>query len=393
MITTIRRAVQFGFLSLTLLGVFVWGANCERWCPFGGVEAAGAYATQGTMVCSLATSNFFILAGVLLSTLLLRRAFCGHVCPIGTISEWLGLLGRRLGIPRLVVPRAVDRILALLKYPILAIILWLTWQAGELVFRGFDPCYALISRHGTDITVWAYVTAATIAVASLLVVMPLCRWLCPLAAVLNPVSRFGLTRVSRDVEACCECGQCARSCPMAIAVDELSQVTSARCICCLNCVQACPSRKGRALGWGPPGRRWPQAAMLAVLLLCTGGAVAASYMFPLPSFVKVRGTEPDQVATVELRISNLGCRGSANRLLFFLHRDDMYEIPGYLKLAAWPGPGTVDVQVTYDATQADDTAIKRAITEPYYNLFSDDRESVCMTSPFEIEGYDPLDDL
>ena len=34
-----RRLVQGSFLVLVLLGVFVVGGNCERWCPFGGVEA------------------------------------------------------------------------------------------------------------------------------------------------------------------------------------------------------------------------------------------------------------------------------------------------------------------------------------------------------------------
>ena len=79
------------FLLLVLVGVYLVGANCELWCPFGGVEALCTYVADGDMLCSLGTANFFILGGVLLMTLLLRRAFCGYMCPIGTISEWLGL--------------------------------------------------------------------------------------------------------------------------------------------------------------------------------------------------------------------------------------------------------------------------------------------------------------
>ena len=99
-----RRAVQFGFLALTLGSVFVVGGNCERWCPFGGVEALYTYAAEGNLLCSLGTSNFFILGGVLAMTVLLRRAFCGYACPLGTISEWLHALGRRLRIPNVRVP-------------------------------------------------------------------------------------------------------------------------------------------------------------------------------------------------------------------------------------------------------------------------------------------------
>ncbi len=282
-----RRVVQFGFLAIVLGGVFALGANCERWCPFGGIEAAYTYAAEGNMLCSLGTSNFFILGGVLLITVLLRRAFCGYMCPLGTISEWLRVLGRRLHIPEIPISAKLDRSLALLKYAVLAVVVIATWRAGELIFRGFGPCYALISRHGEDITVWAYVVAGSIGLVSLFMVMPFCRWFCPFAAVLNPLSRFGFARVKRDATACLDCGLCSKSCPAAIPVDQLDQVKAARCISCLDCVDSCPGNGDEpvALSWGPPklfGQRWPQAALIFVMLLCTSMAVAASYMFPCP---------------------------------------------------------------------------------------------------------------
>jgi ferredoxin len=365
------------------------GENCERWCPFGGVEAIYTYATEGNMVCSLSASNFFILGGVLAMTLLLKRAFCGYVCPIGTISEWLHGVGRRLRIPLVRVPPELDRVLALGKYAVLVLILWLTWRTGELVFRGFDPCYALISRHGTDITFWAYVVSGVIVAASLLMMLPFCRWLCPLAAVLAPFSRFGLARVQRDPSVCRDCGLCAKSCPVLIPVDEVEQVTAARCVSCLNCVDACPARREEAIAWGPPpwlGGRWSQAALVAILLACSTGAVAASYAFPVPSFVKTRGLRPAQAARVELRIHDVACRGRANLLVYFLERDDMFEVPGYLKVEAWPDPALADVHITYDPSQTSDEAIKQAITEPYYDVIGDRWRM----SPFQIEAYDPL---
>jgi len=386
-----RRVVQFCFLVLVLGGVFAVGANCELWCPMGGVEAIYTYASEGNMPCSLGTSNFFILGGVLAMTVLLRRAFCGYICPLGTISEWLYGLGRRLHLPQLRVAGLPDRLLASLKYAVLAVIVILTWRSGELIFRGFDPCYALISRHGTDITYWAYVIAAAIALASLLIVVPFCRWLCPFAAVLSPLSRFGLTRIRRNAETCTDCGLCSKNCPAAIPVDRLEQVKAARCISCLNCVDCCPQEAAGSgtLSWGPPkvlGRRWSQAALIAILLLCTTAAVAGSYMFPMPSFVKERGSPPAQVAAVRLEIENLACRGRANLLFYFLERDDLYEVPGYLKVEAWPGPGLADVRVTFDPSVTDEEMIKQAITEPYYDALTDHWRA----SPFRIEGYDPL---
>ncbi len=386
-----RRVVQSGVLTLVLVSVFAVGGNCERCCPFGGVEAIYTYAAEGNMLCSLGTSNFFILGGVLVATVLLRRAFCGYLCPLGTISEWLNGLGRRLKVPQIRVGRRWDRALALLKYVVLGLILFATWRAGELIFRGFDPCYALISRHGTDITIWAYVVSGALAVASLSMMTPLCRWLCPFAAVLNPLSRFALARVKRDRDVCRDCGVCAKSCPAAIPVDQLPQVKAARCISCLNCVDSC-RRTGAdpgALVWGPPkplGGRWSQAALIAVLLVCTTAAVAASYAFPLPSFVKSHGSPSAELATVRLKVNDLTCRGRANLLFYFLERDDVYQLPGYFKVQAWPGPGWVDVHVTFDPSVTDENGARQAITEPYYDATAD----FWRNSPFAIEGYDPL---
>ena len=386
-----RRTVQLAMLALVLIGTFALGANCERWCPFGAVEALYTYAAEGNMICSLGTSNYFIFGGVLLMTFLLRRAFCGYVCPIGTISELLAALGRRLKIPTAEIPRGPDRILAGLKYVVLAIILWFTYQAGELVFRGFCPSYALISRHGTDITVWAYVVSGVIAGASLLIAVPFCRWFCPLAAVLNPFSRFGLTRVERDVSVCRDCGLCAKSCPVAIPVDRLEVITAARCTSCMSCIDACPQARDDLPAISlrlarPLSQRWSQAALIAVLLTCTCGAVAASYAFPMPSYVKSRGARPQQVAEARLEIHDVGCRGRANLLFYFLERDDFYEIPGYIQLKAWPGPGVADVHVSYDPTLANEDDVRRAITEPYYDVLAD----YWRMPPFRIEGYDPL---
>ena len=387
-----RAAVQAAFLAVTLLGVFVVRGNAERWCPFGGVEALYTYWAEGNLVCSLGVSNFYALAGLLVSVLVLRRAFCGYLCPIGTVSEWLGRLGGRLGLRPARVPRTWDRVLSALKYGVLGIILYVTWRAGELLFRGCDPCYALLSRHGEDITAWAYVVSGAIVVGSLVVMVPFCRWLCPLAAVMNPLSRFGLARVKRDVEACTDCGACSTACPMAIPVGELREVRAARCTSCLECVAACPASDRGALAWGPPGaagRRWPQAALVGVLGVVVTAVVATAWALPLPSFVKEHRPEqrPATTVTLDLRVRGVTCRGAAQLLTYFLFRDDVSEVPGYLKLEAWPGEGHARVRITHDPQRTDPEGIRSAIVEPYFDRF----QGFDRSSPFEIEGYAPWD--
>ncbi len=390
---TTRRMLQLLFLALVLVGVFVIQGNAEQWCPFGGVEAIYTYFTEGNMLCSLGISNFYILAGVLLLTVVLRRVFCGYMCPIGTISEWL-----QSGVCRVIrlkparVPAGLDRALSLLKYVALAVILYFTWTRAELEFRRADPCYALISRHGEDITFWAYVVAGAIVVASLFIVMPFCRWLCPFAAVLNVFSRFGLTRISRDPDTCIDCGQCARSCPTAIPVDKQLHSTNARCISCMNCLSVCPKLQEGALRWGPRSssrRGWPQAVIVVSILLVVSASVAAVFAFPAPSFTQVvagRSAHPPVPEVINLEVYHLTCRGKAALLPYYLERDDMYAISGYLKIEAWPGPGAAAVRITFDPAKCTKQEILEALTEPYF----DHTANFWRPSPFQIEGYDPL---
>lgn len=383
-----RRLFQIGFLVLIVVGVFVVRGNAERWCPFGGVETMYAWAVGGNSLCATGISNLFAFGAIVLSLLLLRRAFCSHACPIGTVSEWTTSLGRRLGWKPLRVPPTLDKALGLLKYGVLVLIIWITWSVAELVFRAACPAYALLGRHGEDITNWAYIVSGGIVLLSLFLTMPFCRWLCPLAAVMNPLSRLGLVRVTRDESSCVSCGKCARACPMEIPVDKVAVVDHARCITCSSCVDVCPTHKGEpTLALRTPKRRLVPAGVVAgVLVLLFAGAVAGSALLPIPSFRWSRGELPEPAAMVELHVSDLNCRGRATMFRYFLTRDDDLAVEGPIRIHAWPAPDTGRAEISYDPEQTDPEAIQMALTMPYYDY----DVGMMRTSPFSIEGYDPL---
>jgi hypothetical protein len=176
---------------------------------------------------------------------------------------------------------------------------------------------------------------------------------------------------------------------MAIPIDQVQDVTAARCTSCLACVGACPKSKDGAISWKfiqPVHSAWSQAAVIAVIVLCTSAAMAASFAFPLPSFVKTHGTAPAETASFTIEISGLTCRGRANLLVYYLQRDDLFAVDGYWKLEAWPDPGLAKVRISCDPSRCDEDALKMAMTEPYYDAVGD----LWRPSPFVIEGYDPL---
>ena len=61
-------------------------------------------------------SGLFILLAILAVSFLLKKAFCSWLCPIGTLSESLWMLGRKLFRRNLTLPRWLDYPLRSLKY-------------------------------------------------------------------------------------------------------------------------------------------------------------------------------------------------------------------------------------------------------------------------------------
>ncbi len=224
------------------------GATVEKYCPFGGVETLIPWLNKTGTLCSLSTMNISILAGLLLITLLYKRAFCSHICPVGALSEWISAFGRRYIIKSKRIPRSLDRLLVWLKYVVLVLIVWGTVRIGELIFREADPYYVLFTLgrgHGIAdgvMGIGAYSLAIVLFLFALSAVIPLafCRYLCPLAACLNPFSKFGLVRVHRNKETCIDCEKCDRACKWGVVVSAKASVTSAECSNCQDCLRSCP---------------------------------------------------------------------------------------------------------------------------------------------------------
>ena len=248
-----RTLTQLLFLAVTLWVAYqmlsgVRGATIEKYCPFGGVETLFPWLNKTGTLCSLSTMNISVLAGVLIITLLYKRVFCSHICPVGALSEWIGGLGRRFVIKSRRIPTSVDRKLMWLKYVALGLIIWGTIVYSELIFREVCPYYVLFtlgSGHGISdgvIGIGHYSLAFIIGLFGLSAVAPLafCRYLCPFAACLNPLSRVGLIRVHRDQETCIDCKQCDAACEWGVNVSDTTRVSSAECTNCQDCVRGCP---------------------------------------------------------------------------------------------------------------------------------------------------------
>ena len=214
-------------------------------CPFGGLEALWSVMTTGLMLQRVAASAFILLVASLGITILFRRAFCGQLCPLGALQGAAAGVGKKLFGKKFVLPAGIDKPLRWLKYVVLVVILVMTWIAGTLVVRPYDPWVAFMHLSSEELWTGFWVGALILfgsLAASLVYDRFFCKYLCPMGALYGMVSKLGLYRVRREASACIDCGKCDKVCPVDLPVSQGRDVTSAECLACGLCVNVCPAK-------------------------------------------------------------------------------------------------------------------------------------------------------
>jgi NapH/MauN family ferredoxin-type protein len=227
-------------------------APIDAYCPFGAIEGFLTYLFTGEYLKRIYASSFILFGILLASTLIFGRVFCSHFCPLGAIQEWLRSLGRKIGIKNDVeLPDKLDRIFRYAKYFILAGIIYFSYQAGDLVFRGYDPFNALMHfGEEFDEKIFGYSILGILLLASLFSKNWWCRYFCPLGATFAIFKKISPFKISRNASSCVSCGTCTRTCPANLPVEKQTETKSADCISCLDCVSDCPESSLQAEVFG-----------------------------------------------------------------------------------------------------------------------------------------------
>lgn len=234
-----------------LLG-FEWGRPqlSAGLSPLSGLFDLSVLFHTGRIDPALPASMSIIILGLVLS-LLLKRSFCGWICPVKTILDGLGAIGSKLfgGVrvpPRLArVLRAPKTIAALLIIAFAAFLvpsdaiigLWSApyWAASDMAVL------LVFLKPGLVIVC----SAAAVLGASLLLGRNVwCEFLCPLGGIYGLVSLASPVTVQRTDDACVQCGACAAACPEHLSVDiSEGSIRALECTGCMECVSACPSKQ------------------------------------------------------------------------------------------------------------------------------------------------------
>ena len=224
---------------------FLSNASLHAVCPFGGVVSLYRFATEGALVQKIHASSLVLMALVFALAILFGPVFCGWVCPLGSIQELFGKLGKKLFKKRYnhLIPRKLDQYLRYLRYLMLAWVLYMTATTGTLIFSSIDPYYALFNFWTGEVAVGGLIILVVTLLGSLLVERPWCKYVCPYGAILGLTNLFRVFSIRRSGPDCIDCKACTRDCPMNINVHELDIVRDHQCIGCLECTSealCCP---------------------------------------------------------------------------------------------------------------------------------------------------------
>lgn len=402
-----KHVLQLGVIALIagfILKVFFGGApaNVESYCPFGGLESLATYLNTETLACSMSVIQ--ITMGVMLAVcvILFSRLFCGYVCPLGTVSEWLGKWGRKMKINHTIPTASVaDRALRIVKYILLFWIFYMTLASSELFCKNFDPYYAVATGFQGEITVWmSVISLLLLVVGNLTIRMFWCKYICPLGAlsiifkfiltfiaillltvllnytgvvhisviwalgitsiityfyeiILHKSKTFPLLNIVRDNEKCNHCGVCTKKCPHAINLTKSKVIKDVECTLCGECIASCHQQ---ALSVnGKTAFRWIPAVLVVVLFFFS---IWTSSHWELPTISERWGDTSKHLVMFEKEgMRTVKCYGSSKAFSAKMqHVPGVYGVTTYVNRFA--------VQVYYDPQETTQEEVEKAMFTP-----------------------------
>lgn len=178
-----------------------------------------------------------LLLGV---TFIMGPVFCGWICPFGTLQDFFGMLGDKLGIKKRTVSESLNKVLVCSRYVLLIITIFIS---ADFIFNllSLDPRSNLsVVLTGNSLTVIGWIVIGIFLGISLFFKRPFCNYLCIEGAKYGVFSMLRPVTIIRDKNLCINCNKCNKVCPMNINVSSYGQVRSLQCVNCMECVTECP---------------------------------------------------------------------------------------------------------------------------------------------------------
>jgi len=245
--------------------------SVEGFLPIGALMSLKLWLTTGVFD-RIHPAALVIFSAAILMAVLLKKGFCGWICPVGSLSDAVWKFGKKIFKRNFALPKYADYPLRSLKYILLLFFFYmLVIKMPSNAILGFlEGDYYKIADvkmlyFFTKMTTVTLISLSLLFVFSLFVKNFWCRYLCPYGALLGILSLCSPIKITRNVDACIDCGKCSKSCPSMLPVDKKIRIKSPECTGCLTCVSHCPAKN--ALDVSLPKRKVLNPVLFAVLVI------------------------------------------------------------------------------------------------------------------------------
>ena len=191
----------------------------------------------------LALNVVTVLALVVL-TLLVGRAYCSVICPLGVMQD---VISRISGLRKKKKSRfSYSGEKKWLRYGILvffvvALVAGLTPLAALLApYSSYGRMVSsVVSPSLSPVAIVAAVSFVVVAIMSWLGGRTYCNTICPVGTILGFFSRFALFRPIIDTSKCNSCKRCAKKCKASCIDTKNHRIDYSRCVACMDCIKNC----------------------------------------------------------------------------------------------------------------------------------------------------------
>lgn len=265
------EALKAGDMTVTKTGI------PEGFLPISALMAFKRFVMTG-IYDHIHPAGLTLFIFILAVSLIFKKSFCSHVCPVGFISESISSLGRGLRINKW-----LFHPLTVVKYGILGFFGYLI--IIQMPVRAIDSFLRAPYNMVADAKMMHFFTAPsrnTLIVLFAVLVLTFvskniwCRLLCPYGALLGLISFLSPFKVKRNPSACIDCRKCTKACPNDIQVHAKKRVDTPECFGCFECVRERHCEECLTVTGGLRYKYAP--VIIGVLLAVTvAGAMAGGY--------------------------------------------------------------------------------------------------------------------
>ncbi len=168
-------------------------------------------------------------------TYLFGRVFCGWVCHLGALQEFIFMTSSF----KIFQSKKAQKIMRMIRiFALLSLVIQLILTQSNL-YKKIDPFTIIFNFQTPYLVGWFFV--GLMILSSVLIYRPFCKTICPIGLILGWISKISGASILGTNENCISCNICNNKCKIrAITHDnKMSDLENEECIRCGDCLTGC----------------------------------------------------------------------------------------------------------------------------------------------------------